>query len=264
MPSKTLKIMSLFLILAILAIGWFFSQKTTVPPAPEFKEFAAGPERKQVFFDYFAPIISQENQKILEQREQILALQAKDELSSRDVSFLKETAKEYYIEEFNPDNAAHWLTLLRRVDYIPPSLALAQAANESAWGTSRFATQGNNYFGQWCFSQGCGLVPKSRGEGQIHEVAAFDSAQESVERYLLNLNRHAAYVKLRKIRESIRDNENPLKGPALLPGLEKYSERGTHYMEELNDMIRYNKLASYDANFAELLTTEEANDENQG
>lgn len=262
MSSKTLKLLPLIIILAIFAIVWFFSQKSSVPPTPEFSQYAAGPERKQVFFDYFAPIIAQENQKILEQREQILALQTKEELASRDVSFLKEIAKQYYIDEFDTDNAAHWLTLLRRVDYIPPSLALAQAANESAWGTSRFATQGNNYFGQWCFSEGCGLVPKSRGEGQSHEVAAFDSAQESVERYLLNLNRHDAYVKLRKIRETIRDNENQLKGPALLPGLEKYSERGKHYMEELNDMISFNKLLNYDANFSELLTTG-ANEENQ-
>ncbi|BDX07072.1 glucosaminidase domain-containing protein [Planctobacterium marinum] len=265
MQSSLLRSTVIVLILIAAAlITWYILKSPTTPPPPDFKAFAAGPERKQVFFQYFAPIIESENQKILEQRERVYALMNESQYSSRELSYLSELAEQYYLEDFSHENEDHWQTLLRRIDYIPPSLALAQAANESAWGTSRFATEGNNFFGQWCFSEGCGLVPRDRGAGQIHEVATFDSAQESVERYLLNLNRHDAYTKLRKIRESVRDSEAQLKGTALLPGLEKYSERGVHYMNELNDMIRVNKLAEYDVNFATLYITEEASDENQG
>ena len=141
---------------------------------------------------------------------------------------------------------AEWETLLRRVDVVPPSLALAQAANESAWGTSRFARDGNNYFGQWCFEQGCGLVPKRRDEGRAHEVATFSSPVESVERYMANLNTHDAYRPLRERREQLRESEAPITGIQLAAGLEKYSERGEEYIAELRSMIRFNNLGAYD------------------
>lgn len=237
------------LVIIAIVIAWWLSKEPAVPPAPQFKEFAAGPERKKAFFDYFLPIINEENREILAIREHLISVRLNQDYSRSDISDIQELAEKYYLQDFDIDNDDHWQTLLRRVDYVPPSLALAQAANESAWGTSRFATEGNNYFGQWCFSQGCGLVPNNRTAGSKHEVAAFDDARESVNRYLLNLNRHDAYFKLRKIRESIRENDAPLRGPALLPGLERYSERGEHYMEELNDMIQFNKLSRYDAQF---------------
>ena len=263
-PSVLRNTVIVLILIITTLITWYLLKPPATPLPPDFKEFAAGPERKQAFFQYFAPIIASENQKILEQRERVYTLKSESQYSSRELSYLSELAERYYLEDFSPKNEAHWQTLLRRIDYIPPSLALAQAANESAWGTSRFATEGNNYFGQWCFSEGCGLVPKNRGTGQTHEVAAFDSAQESVERYLLNLNRHHAYTKLRKIRESLRGSEAQIKGTSLLPGLEKYSERGVHYMNELNDMIRVNKLTEYDINFATLYISEEASEETQG
>jgi Bax protein len=136
--------------------------------------------------------------------------------------------------------------LLRRADIVPASLAIAQAANESAWGTSRFAKLGNNFFGQWCFSKGCGIVPKSRDTNKNHEVADFRSPADSVESYMLNLNTHDAYKPLRKIRQSLREEDKAVTGVALSYGLGKYSERGDEYGKEIREMISFNKLAVLD------------------
>jgi Bax protein len=148
--------------------------------------------------------------------------------------------------EFVPTDNRAWDDLLRRVDAIPASLALAQSANESAWGTSRFAKDGSNFFGQWCYDAGCGLVPSKRNAGASHEVAVFDSPEESVASYLLNLNTNRAYTELRSIRASLRARNKEISGEALAAGLRKYSERGDAYVKELRSMIRYDDLGQYD------------------
>jgi Bax protein len=129
---------------------------------------------------------------------------------------------------------------------VPPSLALSQAANESAWGTSRFARSGHNYFGQWCFTTGCGVVPRHRTAGKQHEVAVFASPAAAVASYLHNLNSHPAYQRLREIRLQQRQQHQVVSGLALAAGLEKYSERGEDYIRELRAMIRHNRLSQYD------------------
>jgi Bax protein len=123
---------------------------------------------------------------------------------------------------------------------------MAQSANESAWGTSRFARKGNNFFGQWCFRKGCGLVPKQRDANKTHEVAAFDSPEESVKMYIRNLNSNSAYKSLRDLRAKLRRANKPVTGHALAAGLKHYSERGLEYVKELREMISFNKLARYD------------------
>jgi Bax protein len=135
---------------------------------------------------------------------------------------------------------------MNRVDVVPPSLAIAQSANESAWGTSRFARKGYNFFGQWCYRKGCGLVPKKRDANKTHEVAAFDSPQESVKMYIRNLNSNRAYKSLRDLRAKLRRSNKPVTGHELAAGLKRYSERGLEYVRELREMISYNKLAVYD------------------
>ena len=130
--------------------------------------------------------------------------------------------------------------LSRRVDIIPVALALVQAANESAWGTSRFATQGNNFFGQWCYQAGCGLVPAARVPGADHEVARFSSPYHSVAAYFANLNTNPAYRPLRDIRYRLRQQDAPVTAIALARGLSQYSERGETYVGELISMIRNN------------------------
>lgn len=228
--------------------------KQTAPPItrivsgmPNFGEFPAGRERKAAFFGYFLPIVENQNQAILATREKLNDWhQNRDKIGSRDAAKISGIAARYRIDNFNIDSDKSWNQLLNRVDVVPPSLALAQSANESAWGTSRFAREGLNFFGQWCFKKGCGLVPKKRDANKTHEVAAFDSPQESVKRYIRNLNSNSAYKGLRDIRAELRKTNKPVTGHELAAGLKRYSERGMEYVSELRQMIATNKLAIYD------------------
>jgi Bax protein len=131
-------------------------------------------------------------------------------------------------------------SLITKVDSIPMALILVQAANESGWGASRFAQQGYNFFGLWCFKKGCGFVPKQRNEGAEHEVAKFRDLSHAVMTYMRNLNRHYAYEDLRKIRQNLRQNDEIVTARALVLGLSNYSERGQEYIDELLDMLRVN------------------------
>lgn len=222
-------------------------KKTTVklPAPPQFKEFAAGPPRKDAFFKFMVPLIHQANQQVMKKRAHLKTLIAAQTLSKKDQAWLKEEGDLYGLENLNPNKAADLKALLVRIDVVPTSLALAQGANESAWGTSRFARQANNYFGQWCFSKGCGLVPKQRTKGAIHEVRAFDHPYFSVKSYIHNLNSHRTYAQLRKIRAQLRQKNQPLTGLKMTEGLVNYSARKHEYVKELKSMIRYNKLTQY-------------------
>ncbi|MDX8381543.1 MAG: glucosaminidase domain-containing protein, partial [Ghiorsea sp.] len=143
-------------------------------------------------------------------------------------------------KERNKDGSTPWAALLKRVDTVPLELVLSQAANESAWGTSRFARKANNLFGQWCFTKGCGLVPSRRNAGSTHEVAAFKSPQLSVRSYLRNLNTGRVYKDLRTIRAQKRAQGKTATAFELAEGLNKYSERGQAYVKEIRSMIKYN------------------------
>ena len=123
---------------------------------------------------------------------------------------------------------------------------MAQSANESGWGTSRFAREVNNYFGQWCFQPGCGIVPRRRPKAATYEVLTFDTTKQSVRSYMHYLNTSNAYKKLRTIRQSLRHKEKPVTGSHLANGLEKYSARGLDYVAEIKAMIRQNKLEKHD------------------
>jgi Bax protein len=129
--------------------------------------------------------------------------------------------------------------LIARVDTLPVSLIMAQAAIESSWGTSRFSEIGNNLFGLWTWNDQ-GIVPAEREDGKNHKVAVYDTILGSVRAYHLTINRLPAYRKLRKLR---RETQNPL---LLAEGLHHYSERGEDYVRELKSIIRYNQLDRYD------------------
>lgn len=214
--------------------------------APNFDEYAAGDARKAAFFEYMVPLVEQENAAILSSRERLQAIQEDGTPGWAERRWLMLLAERYELDEFDPTEAADRAQLIKRVDVVPPSMALAQAANESAWGTSRFARLGNNYFGQWCFVAGCGLVPEARNTGASHEVAAFKSVRESVRRYMNNINTHRAYADLRSRRATLRSEGNDISGLALAPTLIRYSERGQEYVNELQAMIRGNDLQQYD------------------
>jgi len=227
----------------VIAFGYFYFQ----PKIPDFSDYQAGPERKKVFFNYFLPLIEEQNQEIMETRHQLEEWNNnRENIGWWDAMEIRNLAESYGVESFDTESDSDWNVLLRRIDTVPPSLALAQAATESNWGTSRFARVGYNFFGQWCFEEGCGIVPDQRDEGKTHEVAVFDSPEASVASYIHNLNSHAAYKPLREIRAMLRTTNNPIPGKMLAAGLGKYSERGEAYIEELRALITYNQLSQYD------------------
>src|SRR5690554_232263 len=220
----------------------------TADGLPDFSGYRDTTERKAAFFSFLYPRIELANNRILLEREYLLSLSGKEPLSRTELDWLKKQAERLRVDADN-GSEQQFRQLAEKLNAIPPSLILAQAANESAWGTSRFATEGNNLFGQWCFTRGCGLVPLSRPEGANHEVAKFTSPYYSVRSYIQNLNRHAAYGQLRSIRAAARAEGKPFTGIALAQGLLSYSERGEEYIKEIRAMIRYNNLEFYDKKF---------------
>jgi Bax protein len=138
--------------------------------------------------------------------------------------------------------------LLNKVDIIPVSLALAQAANESAWGRSRFSVEANNLFGIWTFDEKKGLKPKERDEDKKHFVRKFKHIDGSIQYYMLTLNSHPAYRKMRSIRQKLRESQSPITGEAMARGLEKYSEKGPEYVELIQNLIQQNGWELLDRN----------------
>ena len=260
-PSNERRVNALVLTVAavvLIVTGWRTLPSAAIPAPPDFSMYTDTEQRKQMFFEYFLPLVTLRNQQILEQRERLLALsERRGSLMFWQRMWLQQLAEEYEITEFDLASDEDWEVLIRRVDIVPPSLALAQAANESAWGGSRFAVEGNNYFGHWCFVAGCGLVPEDRPAGAQHEVAAFDSPLHSVQRYIHNLNSHEAYLELRRRREALRENDRLVSGLELVGDLDRYSERGEAYIDELSEMIRFNELDELDETLAPVPPTED-------
>lgn len=252
--NQDARIATIRAVLVALLLGGmllFLMHYQSTEKAPDFTAFEAGEARKQAFFDFFLPLVEERNQELRGIRDELQHLVTeRDSLSLFERMKVNELAEQYEVEDFDLQDKQDWDVLIRRVDVVPPSLALAQAANESAWGTSRFARQGNNYYGQWCFVSGCGIVPSERADDANHEVAHFTSPEQSVERYIHNLNQHPAYRDLRLKRASLRDQDSAITGLALVSELDRYSERGTEYVAELTDMIRYNNLEELDLSTA--------------
>lgn len=214
---------------------------TNFPPLPDFKSYREVDERKAAFIDYLAPIVEHQNGKILEDRnflERVSKLIVNgSKLTRKETNRLKRLAEDYDVKWKKKDPGAVVLKLARRVDIIPLSLALVQAAKESSWGRSRYAVQANNLFGQWCFDAGCGVIPGNREPDAVHEVKKFKSVNSAVRSYIHNLNTHPRYKNLRLIRQQLRLNKKPVSGKPLADGLLYYSERRQAYVEEVKTMI---------------------------
>jgi len=208
---------------------------TTATPANSAQQ------KKQRFFTSLKPIIESENERIFLQREKLFRLKSGSRLSGRKLAWLTQLASEYGLAITGQPSSSNWKTLQARVDIIPVEMALVQAANESAWGTSRFARQGNNYFGQWCYQKGCGIVPKHRTAGATHEVQRFENVKHSVRTYMKNINTTRAYAEFRNIRQNLRIHKRPLDAEVLVVGLKSYSERGMDYVRTIQAMIRSNR-----------------------
>jgi Uncharacterized FlgJ-related protein len=220
-------------------------QVEIITEVPNFEQFADVRNKKQAFFGFLAPIVQAENASIEQERERVVRIQqhllAGNKLSSEQSKQLTAIAERYNVDVDSNDYEATFGVLLRRVDVVPEALVLVQAANESGWGTSRFATEALNFFGQWCFTKGCGLVPDARADDMSHEVRKFSSVNASVRSYLRNINTHPAYFELRRLRAEKRAAGADVRALDLTPGLLSYSERGEEYIYELNSMIRVNR-----------------------
>jgi Bax protein len=221
-----------------------------LPVLPDFDAFNDVDARKEAFFGFLTDFVEGENARIMDTREKLLPLNAvvaQDfPLSAPERKILHGIAVDYRLDPETVSEADLVRELMLRVDIIPTSLVLAQAANESAWGTSRFAREGNNIFGQWCFDEGCGLVPERRAYNASHEVRAFDSVESSVRAYFSNINTNQTYSYLRELRADMRARGEPLNSLVLAHGLSRYSERGHAYVNELQSIIRFNGLSNLD------------------
>jgi Bax protein len=197
-------------------------------------------KRKQVFISVVLPLILNNNEKTLSQRDRLMSLvsaqQSGQQLSAADENWLHNLAAHYREDPNQLD------TLLVKVDAIPVSLALAQAVEESGWGTSRFAREGNALFGQRVWGKGKGIVPEQRADGETYEVRAFDTLSDSIASYSQNLNVHPSYDRFRAERaRRSGEPDNPLNGYKLTETLMTYSERGQDYVDALQHLIQANR-----------------------
>ena len=217
---------------------------------PDFTKIVDVDDKKRQFLDYMQSFLDAENQEIKILRARLLEIREnieKGTLSIKETAEVANLSETYRVNHKGMTVAAMIEELLLRVDLIPVSMALAQAANESAWGTSRFTIEGNNVFGQWCYKEGCGIVPSRRISGATHEVRYFDTVEKSVKSYFLNINTHVSYAYLRDLRFKMRERGLKLDPMSLSIGLGRYSQRGAGYVEEIQRIIIQNNLRERDA-----------------
>tara|TARA_B100000963_G_scaffold65834_1_gene54060 strand:+ start:86 stop:1162 length:1077 start_codon:yes stop_codon:yes gene_type:complete len=205
----------------------------------EIKMIESTKKRKEFFIQIVLPLILKENNNIRIDRKRLFNIINKSNNSDLEKKWLAKKYKQYGIPSKDLS------TLKIRMDEIPVSLALAQAAKETGWGTSRFALEGNALFGQWTWS-GEGLRPKESDKNEGHKVMKFNVLQASVRAYQRNLNTHSSYKDFRKARAELRDNEKPLDSLVLAEYLDKYAETGDKYVEVLKKIIAQNSLKDFD------------------
>ena len=205
----------------------------------EIKNIGNSKKRKEMFIKIVLPLVVKENNRIRIDRKRLFAILNKNSNTEIEKKWLEKKYKQYGVRQNDLS------TLKIRMDEIPVSLAIAQAAKETGWGTSRFALKGNALFGQWTWS-GEGLKPKNAEKGEEHKVMKFHSLQLSVRAYLRNLNTHASYKNLRKARTNLRNKNKPLDSLILSNHLDKYAETGTEYIEVLQKIILQNDLKDFD------------------
>jgi len=209
-------------------------------------------DKKRIFFRMLGPLILIANERIGRDRSILLELidrhESGDTLNDAEQTWLQSLATQYKVAPSAPVSTEMLDTLLTRVDIIPPSLAMAQSAEESGWGTSRFADLGNALFGQWTWSGGIEPLDKRADKGS-YGIARFDTPLESVEAYMRNLNTHSAYAELRKRRAEMHATHALPDGYELARSLTRYSERGEDYVHSLHAIMRVNKLQPVDEAF---------------
>ena len=203
-------------------------------------------QKRELFIKIVLPLILDENEKITEDRKKLFKILAKNFNTVGERVWLKRRFKEYKIGDQDSGK------LKMRMDIIPVSVAIAQAANESGWGTSRFALEGNALFGQWTWSKK-GISPKNKDPDQNHRILQFQILKASVRAYKNNLNTHNAYQEFREARAQLRQEEEEIDGLKLVKYLQNYASIGEKYVTILRDIIEKNSLTDFDK--ANLLPT---------
>ena len=205
----------------------------------EIKKIENTKKRKEFFIQIVLPLILQENNNIRLDRKRLFNIINKSKNSEIEKRWLDKKYKQYGVTSKD-------LSILKiRMDEIPVSLAIAQAAKETGWGTSRFALEGNALFGQWTWS-GEGLKPKDSDKNTGHKVMRFNVLQASVRAYQRNLNTHSSYKDFRQARAELRDSGRPLDSIILSKFLDEYAETGEKYVEVLQQIINQNNLKDFD------------------
>ena len=205
----------------------------------ELKEIKNVKKRKELFIQIVLPLILEENNKILLDRKKLFAILNKNNNSKSDKEWLNKKFKQYGVSKKDIT------TLKRRMDIIPPSMGIAQAAKETGWGTSRFALEGNALFGQWTYTDK-GIKPAAAESGTTHKVMMFNVLKSSVRAYERNLNTHKSYKMMRYVRAIQRDNYGKLNSLELVDYLDNYAETGKEYTIILKKIIKQNSLTDFD------------------
>jgi len=196
-------------------------------------------KKKNLFIQIILPLILEENNRVKLDRKKFFAILNKSNNSEEEKRWLNKKFKQYGV--LNKD----LLTLKVRMDIVPVSLAIAQAAKETGWGKSRFALEGNALFGQWTWS-GEGIKPAGADDDTTHKVMKFKVLKTSVKAYLRNLNTHSSYKRFRLVRAVLRDNGKNLDSLVLANYLDKYAATGEQYIVILKKIIKQNNLKDFD------------------
>jgi Bax protein len=205
----------------------------------DLSQLTSAKKKKDTFIKIVMPLILDENNKILENRKKLFKILSKSTNSMGEKRWLKRRFKEYGIKKGD-------ITELKvRMDIIPPSIAIAQAAIESGWGTSRFALEGNAMFGQWTWSKN-GIEPTEKSKNQGHKILKFSMLRLSVKAYKNNLNTHHGYKEFREKRAELRKNNKKISGLKLVNYLHNYAATGKEYTKSLKRTIDQNRLTDFD------------------
>ena len=195
--------------------------------------------KKETFIKIVLPLVVAENERILADKNKLAKISKKKFTTDLEKQWLRQKLLEYKVKKGNIKE------LSVRMDIIPTSIALAQAAKESGWGTSRFALEGNAIFGQWTWS-GNGIAPLDRESNKNHKILKFPILRASVKAYQNNLNTHKSYVKFREKRAKMREKKVNIKGLDLTETLKNYAQTGSEYTKILNQIIKQNRLSDFE------------------
>ena len=207
----------------------------------DFSLISSTKNKKSLFIRSLLPLIISENNKIIEANKRIKKIDNNtfEYIARDDALWLKKQFKNYKVKSHHIDD------LIAKVDIIPVSIALAQAAIESGWGTSRFVSEGNALFGQWSWFKGSGIIPKKRDSDKTYEIKSFENLRQSVAAYMKNLNSHNNYSEFRAVRNNYRINNSKINSIKLIKYLSNYAEN-SEYSKILEKIIKKNDLQEFD------------------